>query len=250
MFTTVIFDLDDTLYDEIDYCRSGFHAVSRHLAESCKITADKIFDTLWQQFTAGNHTKTFNAALENLGISFDDIFIAKLVDVYRSHTPEITLPPDSKTVLEQLAGKYVLGLLTDGFLPAQQLKVRALGIEKYFKCIIYTEQLGRQFWKPSPAGFQKLLESLNENSQNAVYIADNPQKDFIAPNDLGILTVRIIRPAGLHKDLSAISKADLSAICKADLSAIRKADLPDVPSTAAQLTIRQIAQLPDLLKKL
>jgi putative hydrolase of the HAD superfamily len=226
MLTTVIFDLDDTLYDEIDYCKSGFHAVSRHLAESRKITADKIFDSLWQQFTTGNRTKTFNAALENLGISFDDIFIGKLIDVYRSHTPEITLPPDSRAVLEQLAGKYVLGLLTDGFLPAQQLKVHALGIEKYFKCIIYTEQLGRQFWKPSPAGFQKLLESLNENPRNAVYIADNPQKDFIAPNSLGILTIRIIRPAGLHRNL------------------------PDVPSAAAQLTIHKITQLPDLLSKL
>jgi len=226
MITTVIFDLDDTLYDEIDYCRSGFHAVSRHLAESREIAAEKIFDAIWQQFTAGNRTKTFSAALEKLGISFDDTFIAKLIDVYRSHTPEITLPPDSKAVLKQLAGKYVLGLLTDGFLPAQQLKVRALGIEKYFKHILYTEQLGREFWKPSPVGFQKLLESLNVQPQNAVYIADNPTKDFIAPNSLGILTVRIIRPAGLHREL------------------------PDDPASPAKLTIRQIAQLPDLLKKL
>ena len=229
MITTVIFDLDDTLYDEIDYCRSGFHAVSRHLAESRKIPAEKIFDAIWQQFTAGNRTKTFSSALEKLGFSFDDTFIAKLIDVYRSHTPEITLPPDSKTVLEQLAGKYVLGLLTDGFLPAQQLKVRALGIEKYFKRIIYTEQLGRQFWKPSPAGFQKLLESLKVQPQNAVYIADNPTKDFLAPNSLGILTVRIIRPAGLHRDLS---------------------DDPSAPASPAKLTIRKIAQLPNLLKKL
>jgi putative hydrolase of the HAD superfamily len=128
--------------------------------------------------------------------------------------------------LEQLAGKYVLGLLTDGFLPAQQLKVHALGIEKYFKHIIYTEQFGRQFWKPSPVGFQKLLESLNVQPQNAVYIADNPQKDFIAPNDLGILTVRIIRSTGLHSAL------------------------PDDPASPAKHTIRQITQLPDLLKKL
>jgi len=226
MFTTVIFDLDDTLYDEIDYCRSGFHAVSRYLAKSHKIAADKIFDSLWQQFTAGNRTKTLNAALEKLAIPSDDTLIGSLIEVYRTHTPQITLPADSKSVLEQLTGKYTLALLTDGFLPAQQLKVRALGIEKYFKSIIYTEQLGRQFWKPSPVGFQKLLESLNEIPRNAAYIADNPQKDFIAPNKLGILTIRIIRPAGLHRDL------------------------PDDPASLAKHTIRQLAHLPDLLKKL
>jgi FMN phosphatase YigB (HAD superfamily) len=34
MITTVIFDLDDTLYDEIDYCKSGFMAVAEFLTSS------------------------------------------------------------------------------------------------------------------------------------------------------------------------------------------------------------------------
>ena len=32
MITTVVFDLDDTLYDEIEYCKCGFTAVSKFLA--------------------------------------------------------------------------------------------------------------------------------------------------------------------------------------------------------------------------
>ena len=32
MITTVVFDLDDTLYDEVEYCRSGFEAVAEFLA--------------------------------------------------------------------------------------------------------------------------------------------------------------------------------------------------------------------------
>ena len=34
MIKAVVFDLDDTLYDEIDYCRSGFAAVADSLAKS------------------------------------------------------------------------------------------------------------------------------------------------------------------------------------------------------------------------
>ena len=227
MITTVIFDLDDTLYDEIDYCRSGFRAVARFLDNlSHPPSPEHTFDCLWKRFTAGNHTTTFNAALDELGIAYDNKFIQNLVKVYRNHLPKITLPPESRDVMSVLSGKYTLALLTDGFLPAQRLKVQALAIEKYFKAILYTEQLGRQFWKPSPAGFEKLMQTLNAKPENIVYIADNEEKDFIAPNKLGILTVQLIRPARIHTESAEQSEA------------------------AAQYIIHKISDLPTLLEKL
>jgi putative hydrolase of the HAD superfamily len=208
MITTVVFDLDDTLYDEIEYCNSGFRAVAEFLAELPEAPpAERIFDALSKQFTAGNRTKTFNAALDELDINYDDKRIGELVNVYRSHIPKITLPQDSRDVLCELRAKYTLALLTDGFLPAQKLKVQSLGIEKYFKCIVYTEQLGREFWKPSPAGFEKIMQASEARPENMVYIADNEKKDFIAPNKLGFLTVQLIRPARLHTSIRAESGA-------------------------------------------
>jgi len=200
MITTVIFDLDDTLYDEIDYCRSGFTCAAEFLANLLNAPAQRIFDALWKQFNAGNRKNTFDAALDELDMGYDEKLIDELIKIYRNHVPKITLPDDSRDVLSQLSGKYTLALLTDGFLPAQQLKVQALGIEKYFKCIIYTEQLGLDHsgWKPSPVGFEKLMKNLNAQPQNSAYIADNEKKDFIAPNKLGFLTIQIIRPARLH----------------------------------------------------
>jgi putative hydrolase of the HAD superfamily len=227
MITTVAFDLDDTLYDEIEYCKSGFAAVAKFLANLPDMPgAGHIFDAFWKQFAAGNRTKTFNAALEQLGARYDDKLIEKLVEVYRNHTPKIKLPQDSRVVLNQLSGKYILALLTDGFLPAQKLKVKSLGIERYLKCIIYTEELGRQFWKPSPAGFEKLMETLNAGAENIAYIADNPIKDFIAPNKLGFSTIQIIRPGRIHRESS------------------------DEASAAAKYVISQLTQLPAILERL
>jgi putative hydrolase of the HAD superfamily len=227
MITTVVFDLDDTLYDEIDYCKSGFTAVTDFLAELPETPpAERIFSALWKQFTAGNRMKTFNTALDELDISYDDKRIEQLVNVYRSHIPKITLPEDSRDVLCELRAKYTLALLTDGFLPAQELKVQSLGIEKYFKYIVYTEQLGREFWKPSPAGFEKIIQTLNAKPENMVYIADNEKKDFIAPNKLGFLTVQLIRSARIHTSISAESGAK------------------------AQFIIHKISQLPALLDEL
>ncbi|OHB61630.1 MAG: hypothetical protein A2167_01560 [Planctomycetes bacterium RBG_13_46_10] len=200
MIKTVVFDLDDTLYDEIDYCRSGFASVAEFLANLLKLPAHKTFNTLWRQFQAGNRRKTFNAALDELSIRYDDNLIQELISVYCNHIPKINLPDDSRDVLVELSGKYTLALLTDGYLPAQQLKVQALGIEKYFKCIVYTEQLGRNCWKPSPVGFEKLLKTLNISAETAAYVADDEKKDFIGPNKLGIVTIQIIRPARLHTE--------------------------------------------------
>ena len=227
MITTVIFDLDDTLYDERQYCRSGFRAVAAHLASQPNCPpAEKIFDSLWHHFNSSDRTKVFNAALDELNISYDGDFIIDLVKIYRTHIPDITLPSDSGDVLDELFGKYTLALLTDGFLPAQQLKVKALGIEKYFRCIIYTEQLGRQFWKPSPLGFEKIIQTLDTKPQNTCYIADNEKKDFIAPNKLGMTSIQLIRPNRVH---SASSTA---------------------PEAQARHQIHEITHLPQLLKKL
>ena len=224
MITTVVFDLDDTLYDEVEYCKSGFISVSEFLADLPRMPpAESLFDAFWKQFNAGNHSKTFNTALSELGIGYDDKLIRQLIKVYRNHEPNITLPQESREVLSELDPRFTLALLTDGFLPSQQLKVQALEIEQYFKCIIYTEQLGREFWKPSPAGFEKIMETLNVKSQSMAYVADNQMKDFIAPNKLGFATIQIIRPARLHLESS------------------------QEPDSAAKYTIRQISQLPPLL---
>lgn len=203
MITTIVFDLDDTLYDEIDYCRSGFAAVAKALASMPGSAADAetiLFNLFWQEFTAGNREKIFNVALEKLGIPLSQDTIERLVMLYRVHKPAITLPPSSKAVLDALHKKYTLALLTDGYLPAQELKVAALGIKKYFKHIVYTEALGRQFWKPSPVGFEGILMALNVNAENCVYVGDNEIKDFIAPNRLGFTTIKLIRPNGIHTE--------------------------------------------------
>jgi len=208
MITVVVFDLDDTLYDEIEYCRSGFAAVSEFLANMHDAPpCECISAALWEQFSAGNHTRTFNAALDELAIGCDDKLVLELVKVYRNHVPKITLPEDSRGILVELSTKYTLGLLTDGFLPAQRLKVQELGIEDYFQSIVYTEELGREFWKPSPAGFEKIVQDLNARPEDIVYIADNEKKDFIAPNRLGFSTIQLIRPARIHTSSSKESDA-------------------------------------------
>ena len=191
--------MDDTLYDEVEYCRSGFRAAGWFISQmSDTPDAETIFESLWEEFSAGNRKETFNAVFESLGIAYDEKLIDSVVEVYRSHKPQISLPRETAEVLDKLSDKYKLALITDGFLPGQKLKVGSLGLEKYFKCIVYTEELGREFWKPCPRGFEMILEALKEKAEKCVYVADNEKKDFIAPNKLGIYTIQLIRETRLH----------------------------------------------------
>ncbi len=205
MITTVIFDVDDTLYDEIDYCRSGFQAVAQFLVNSGglrrEIDAQEIYDAFWKHFCLGNRDRTFNAGLDELGIEYNDEVILSLVSMYRRHEPHLKLPEDTAKILESLVDHFHLAVLTDGYLPAQELKLKALKVMHYFKHILYTESLGRSYWKPNPKGFEMLVKKLGVNPYDCVYVGDNATKDFIPPNQLRMGTIQIVRPNRLHNEL-------------------------------------------------
>ncbi len=200
MIKTVLFDLDDTLYDEIDYCRSGFRAVAGYLAGKYSISADKAFEIMWGEFTGGNRERVFNKVLDGMEIAYDGEIIHLLVGTYRNHKPSLMLPDESREVLERLSGKYKLGLVSDGYLPAQRYKLDELDIEKYFEVIVFTEEIGREFWKPSTRGFEIACEKISNSYEQSVYVADNITKDFAGPNKLGFAAaIQLIRANKVHK---------------------------------------------------
>ncbi len=227
MIKAVVFDLDDTLYDEVDYCKSGYRAVSQYISSFDGAPGpQRLFNALWKEFTSGNRRQVFNAIVEklNIGGESDEKLISRLVEIYRCHRPQIILPAESRSMLEQMKERYRLALLTDGYLPAQRLKVESLGIADFFEVLVYTEQLGREYWKPCTAGFEYVLEQLNIEANEAVYVGDNAEKDFIGPNRLGFLTIQLVRPARVHSGVS------------------------DEPYSKADFVIHNIKELPNLLK--
>ena len=96
--------------------------------------------------------------------------------------------------------KYHLALITDGYLQAQRNKVRALDLEQLFERIIYTDEYGKDHWKPSPFPYQLVMESFSAEGSECAYVGDNIEKDFVAPNKLGWLTVQIKRRERQYSD--------------------------------------------------
>jgi len=198
----IVFDLDDTLYPERQYVRSGFRAVSTFLQEAGIVKLD-VFPSMWSLFVADERASIFNRVLEDCGIAPAQNLIDSLIAVYRSHQPDITLYPDARAVLDYFYKRRMLALLSDGHAQTQTLKLAALNIARYFDTAVLTDELGRDCWKPSPAGFEKIMRTLGGIPAAYVYIADNPLKDFAAPRSLGWHTMCVRRPGGVYSDAAA-----------------------------------------------
>ncbi len=195
---TLVFDLDDTLYAEADYVRSGFAAVDAWLRE--RGVAEGFLARANTHFAAGVRGRIFDAALADLGLAPSPEMIGAMVGVYRRHRPEIRLDAAVAALLDSLRGHFALGLITDGPAVMQRGKIDALGLARWFDCIVVTDELGREFWKPHPEGFRRVMASL---PGGYVYIGDNPAKDFVAPRALGWRTVRMRRRGGEHDAATA-----------------------------------------------
>lgn len=197
----VVFDLDDTLYPEREFVQSGFRAVSSYLQKR-RIINDDVYPLLWKKFCDGIRGTIFNDVLCELKGEVDDCLIGTLVSVYRNHMPDIRLYPDALSILQWCAAHYRTGLLSDGPANTQQNKIIALNIRSFFNAVILTDSLGREFWKPHHAGYEKLGAVLSVRPQECLYVGDNPQKDFIGAKKLGWMTVHVHRPDGIYAHVS------------------------------------------------
>ncbi len=213
----IVFDLDDTLTSEQVYAKSGFQAVCRFI-QGHGVSQDDFFSKMWKLFCSGTRGTLFNDVLAEAGIDPAPELVQKLVEVYRTHTPVIALYPDAAGTLDFFHGKKRLGLISDGYEETQTRKLEALDIRRYFDCIVLTDILGRQFWKPHPAGFEKVMETLGVPGNCCVYIGDNPHKDFATPRSLGWKTVRIQREEGLYSDIEPADEAGAADLTLAELS--------------------------------
>lgn len=199
-YKAVIFDLDDTLYPEIDYVKSGFKVVSKYVSKKINIECNQVFYKLLELFEQ-DRKNVFNRLLEPYDITNE--VIEECIKLYRNHYPDIKLNEEIGGLLQLLKeNKFKIGIITDGRPEGQWNKIKALGLEKYCDYIIVTDELGGiEYRKPCEIPYKKMLQELGIQAQEAIYVGDNPAKDFITANKLGIFTIMFKNNKGLYSNL-------------------------------------------------
>jgi putative hydrolase of the HAD superfamily len=193
----IIFDLDDTLYPEIDFVIGGLKEVSNFLEEKYGLESNMLFNEMKSDLNLYGRGSIFNNALKKHKI-FSVRNLKKCIAVYRSHNPKIKLYPEAENCLLELK-EYRKYIVTDGNTMVQRKKINALGIKHLFVKTIPTYQYGLNFGKPSVLTFQKIMKLENCHADKLVYIGDNPNKDFVNIKKIGVRTVRVL--TGVYKDL-------------------------------------------------
>jgi putative hydrolase of the HAD superfamily len=190
----ICFDLDDTLYKEIDYLKSAYKEIAESVGHP--EAAGQMLD--WYQ--AGENS--FKKLIETYGLT---VGIADLLKKYREHYPNIHLGEGVKEFLTGLKENGAkLGLISDGRSLTQRNKITALGLEGFFDIEIISEEFGSE--KPCLKNYQIVMEKFPERKV-FIYVGDNTTKDFVAPNQLGWRTVLLAQDkSNIHRQNLSLAK--------------------------------------------
>lgn len=190
----IIFDIDDTLYNEIDYVKSGYKVISRYIEK--KYNKKDIYKTLMSLFNTSSKN-VFNRLFDKLNISYTKDDIMHLVDLFRNHVPDIKMNKETINALIELRKNYKLAIVSDGNYNTQKLKCDSLNLERYFDEVILTDKYGKEYWKPNKKAFEVLNSKFNISYENMFYVGDNPNKDFYI-SVYGINTIRLYNKKGIY----------------------------------------------------
>lgn len=188
----VVFDLDDTLYKEIDFLKSGYKKVSGLVEKRFGLDSQLIYDHLLSCYFKGENA--FERLNEEYGL---DNPIKEYLDIYRFHHPSIVLSEETKNTLNALKSKGVtLGIISDGREITQKQKIEALGLDEWIDWDKVLINEDNKYFKPNHWSFDKMMlccfEHYSGNDLKFYYVGDNPKKDFLAPNQLGWETVCLL----------------------------------------------------------
>ena len=183
MRKTIVFDLDDTLYKEIDYVFSGFSIVADFISKNIDEEKTSILTELksWYQ----KNQNPFENLISQYGLEYS---LSEILDVYRNHEPDIVVDEETlKTLYKIKSNKDSIGLITDGRSIQQRNKIKSLGLDSFFNDIIISEEFGSE--KPAIANYSYFMEENDLENTKFIYVGDNIEKDFISPNKLGWTTI-------------------------------------------------------------
>jgi putative hydrolase of the HAD superfamily len=198
----IFFDWDHTLWD---HDRNASEVIQELLAELALLESiphspkvvwqefTRINDALWDDYQHGRiDQKTlretrFELFFEALGIRGDANLFS---NIYLERTPRKKhLIPDAYQVIEKLAAKYPLYVLTNGFDDIQHVKIAGVGMSHFFERVITSELAGCK--KPAAEFFEFALKEANCLPAEVVMVGDHPIIDIQAAEALGITAIHL-----------------------------------------------------------
>ena len=197
-YRNLFFDLDDTIWAFSQNARDTFEEVYH------KYNFEHYFDSfehyyslyqqrnteLWLEYGEGKITKEelnrqrFLFPLQSVGVDDETLANCYSEDFFAIIPTKNRLMPYAKEVLEYLAPKYNMYILSNGFRELQSRKMQSADIEKYFKKVILSEDLG--VLKPWPEIFNFALSATQSELRESLMIGDSWEADITGAHGIGM----------------------------------------------------------------
>ena len=211
-YSHIFFDMDGTLWDFDENSRETLTELFfRHNLDASIDNPDDFVDTyhevnlqLWNLYRKGQMTKDvlrvkrFKISFEHFGVHNDSL-AASFGDEYLEISPTKTLLiPHTIEILEYLFNRYSLHIITNGFLSTQQVKMKNCGLEKYFRSLTSSEDVGHN--KPRPEIFHHALSAVHARKEESIMIGDDLKVDILGSRQFGIDQVFFNREGIVHNE--------------------------------------------------
>ncbi len=122
---------------------------------------------------------------ERHGFKVDEGFWKLNLHVHSKYAKAFPDALETVTTLKEM-GLHV-GLITDSDNDYIETHLRAIGMYGLFNSVTTSEDAG--FYKPHPRIFKVALEGAKVPPKEAIYVGDNPEKDCVGAENVGMLSV-------------------------------------------------------------
>lgn len=197
-YRNLFFDLDDTLWAFSRNARDTFEEMyHKHQYQLYFHSFRHFYDLyeqrnreLWVEYGKGNITKEelnhqrFLYPLQVVGVSDVELSRHFAHDFFSVIPTKSKLMPHAREVLEQLSVRYNLYILSNGFQELQCRKMRSADIDRYFKKVILSDDIG--VLKPNPAIFHFALSATQSQLRDSLMIGDSWENDVAGAAGVGM----------------------------------------------------------------
>ena len=197
-YKNLFFDLDDTLWAFSANARDTYEEMYR------KYDYDRFFDSfehyyslyqrrnleLWAEYADGKVTKEelnrqrYLYPLVAVGAGDSALAEAYEKDALATIPTKSKLMPHAREVLEYLSAKYNLYILSNGFKELQFHKMRSSDIDKYFRKVVLSDDIG--ILKPWPEIFHFALSATQSELNDSLMIGDSWENDIAGAAGVGM----------------------------------------------------------------
>lgn len=201
-YSCILFDLDHTLWDyETNAEETLKELYIRFRLEERGVTSFRFFvetfrrvnRDLWDRYDRGLigqdviRTERFDRVFRDTGVE-DYRTAMEFSGQYLRELPmKKNLLPEAREILEYLAPRYPITIVTNGFDEIQSTKIASAGIGHFFTHVVTSQRAGNK--KPSRKIFEFALLQTGHAPEHAVMIGDNLQTDIAGAAATGIDTI-------------------------------------------------------------